>query len=58
MKVEGQTMRRVLFWATVASGAVAAYLMMRRGESIGTIAQRAIGNPVGSLVSELRSVTS
>lgn len=47
-------MRRVIFWATVASGVVAAYLMLRRGESIGSAAQKAIGNPVGSLVNEVK----
>ena len=48
-------MRKVFFWGTIAAGAVAAYLMYRRGESLGTIAQRSIGSPVGSLVSELKS---
>ncbi|MDP9038319.1 MAG: hypothetical protein M3O02_03470 [Acidobacteriota bacterium] len=48
-------MRRMIFWATLASGAVAAYLMYRRGESFGTIAQKAVGNPVGSLVNELKT---
>lgn len=47
-------MRRLIFWGTVASGVVAAYLMLRRGESIGNVAQRAIGNPVGSLVNEVK----
>ena len=45
-------MKNFIFWATVASGVVAAYLMYRRGESLGTIAQRSIGNPIGSLVNE------
>ena len=48
-------MRRFLFWATVASGAVAAYMMLRRGAPIGEVAQKSIGNPVGSLVNELKS---
>ena len=48
-------MRRFIFWATVASGAVAAYLMLRRGESIPRVAQRAIMNPVGSLVDEFKT---
>ncbi len=48
-------MRKMIFWATVTSGVVAAYLMFKRGESIGTIAQKAVGNPVGSLVNELRT---
>ena len=48
-------MRRFIFWATVASGAVAAYLMFKRGESLGQIAQKTVGNPIGSLVNELRT---
>jgi hypothetical protein len=47
-------MKRVLFWGTIVAGAVAAYMMYRRGESMGTIAVRAVTNPVGSLVSELQ----
>jgi hypothetical protein len=47
-------MKRALFWGTVIAGAVAAYMMYRRGESMGTIAVRTIANPVGSLVSELQ----
>jgi hypothetical protein len=48
-------MSRLLFWATVASGAVAAYLMLRRGESVPKTAFRSISNPVGSLVNELKT---
>ncbi len=48
-------MKRVLFWGTIVAGAVAAYMMYRRGESIGMIAVRAVTNPVGSLVSELEA---
>lgn len=47
-------MRKLLFWATIASGAVAAYLMFKRGESLGTIADRAIAHPVGTLLDELK----
>jgi hypothetical protein len=50
-------MRRFIFWATVASGAVAAYLMLRRGESIPRVAQRTIMNPVGTLVNELKTAS-
>lgn len=49
-------MRRVFFWVTVTSGVIAAYMMYRRGESLGQIAQKAVGNPVGSLVNELKGV--
>jgi hypothetical protein len=48
-------MRRLILSATVISGIVAAYLMYRRGESLGTIARRTIPNPVGSLVSEVKN---
>lgn len=48
-------MRRLLLWGSVIAGGVAAYLMYRRGEPLGKIAQRSIGNPVGSLISELSS---
>jgi hypothetical protein len=50
-------MKRVLFWATVASGVAAAYLMLRRGESIPKTAVRTISNPVGSLVNELKTAS-
>jgi hypothetical protein len=50
-------MRRIFFWATVASGVVAAYMMLRRGESIPKTAAKAISNPVGSLVGELRTAS-
>jgi hypothetical protein len=47
--------KRLLFWGTIVAGAVAAYLMYRRGESLPTIALRAVTNPVGTLVSELQA---
>jgi hypothetical protein len=50
------SMRKVIFYATVISGFIAAYLMYRRGESLGAIAKQAIINPVGSLVSEVKNV--
>lgn len=48
-------MRRVLFWVTVTSGVIAAYMMFRRGEPLSQIAQKTVINPVGSLVNELKS---
>jgi len=51
---QGAGMKKALFWGTIVAGAVAAYMMYRRGESVGTIAVRAVTNPVGSLVSELQ----
>jgi len=62
-QVEGEAeqqvlLRRVIFFAMVASGLVAAYLMYRRGESVMSIARQTVTNPVGSLVSEVRNVIS
>jgi hypothetical protein len=55
-QVETQgSMRKVIFYATIVSGCIAAYLMYRRGESLGAIAKQAITNPVGSLVSEVKN---
>jgi len=51
---EGQsTLSRIIFFATIASGVLAAYLMYRRGESLGSIARQTVSNPVGSLLSEV-----
>jgi hypothetical protein len=49
------SVRRLILFATIVSGFAAAYLMYRRGESLGTIAKRTITNPVGSLISEVKS---
>jgi uncharacterized protein (DUF697 family) len=49
------SMRKVILFATVASGFVAAYLMYRRGESLGSIARQTVTDPVGSLVSEVKN---
>jgi hypothetical protein len=54
---KGAVMKRALFWGTIVAGAVAAYLMYRRGEAVGTIAVRTVTNPVGSLVSELQTAS-
>jgi hypothetical protein len=51
-------MRNIIFWATVASGAIAAYLMIRRGADLPTIARESIQHPVGSLVRETRMAAS
>lgn len=47
-------MKKLFFWASVISGAVAAYMMYKRGEPIGKIAQQALSNPVGSLAHEVK----
>jgi len=48
-------MRKLFFYGTILSGAVAAYLMYRRGESLGTIIQKATTNPIGSFTSEVKN---
>jgi hypothetical protein len=60
METEGQletrsSFRKLIFFATIASGVIAAYLMYRRGESLRSIAKQAITNPVGSLVTEVKN---
>ncbi len=52
---ERNTMGRFFVWATLISGAVAAYMMYRRGESLATIAQKTISNPMGALASEVKA---
>ena len=47
-------MRKLIVWGSVAAGAVAAYIMYKRGKPVMEIAKKTIGNPVGALVSELR----
>jgi hypothetical protein len=49
-----QTLRALTFTA----GAVAAYLMYRRGESPLSIAKNTVLNPIGSLASEIQNTTS
>ena len=58
MKETDSTMKKVLFWGTVLAGATAAYLMYRRGEPLGTIAAKAMTNPIGTLVTELSTAAS
>jgi hypothetical protein len=50
-----RSMSRLILFATIASGVIAAYLMYRRGEPLGTIAKQAITNPVGSLMTEVKN---
>lgn len=51
-------MKRALFWGTLIAGAVAGYMMYRRGESLGIIAARTVINPVGSLITELKTASA
>jgi hypothetical protein len=56
-RIEGHsTLSKVIVYATVISGFVAAYLMYKRGESLVAIARKTVTNPVGSLVSEVQNV--
>ena len=50
------SLSKVVLYATVISGFVAAYLMYRRGESVVSIARKTVTNPVGSLVAEVKNV--
>ncbi len=51
-------MRKLIVWGSVLSGVIAAYLMYRRGATLGTIAKNATLHPVKSLVGELGSAAS
>lgn len=48
-------LEKTLFWATVLSGLAAAYMMYRRGESLGTSLQRATRHPFGELAGEIKT---
>lgn len=50
-----RSMSKLILFATIASGFIAAYLMYRRGEPLGTIAKQTITNPVGSLMTEVKN---
>ena len=51
-------MRKVLFYTTVACGAVAAYLLFRRGVPVSQIAADVMQHPIGTLVHELQSASA
>ena len=53
MSKEGK-IRKLIVVGSILSGAVAAYLMYKRGTPLFTIARKTISNPVGALVGELR----
>jgi hypothetical protein len=52
------TASKVFALLTFTAGAVAAYLMYRRGESPLSIAKNTLLNPVGSLASEIQKTAS
>lgn len=47
-------MRKAFFWITIASGAIAAYLMYKQGRSVDDIAATVIKDPFGSLFNEMK----
>jgi hypothetical protein len=49
------SIQKVIAFATVAAGFVAAYMMYRRGASLPSIAKQTLTNPVGSLISEVKN---
>lgn len=51
-------MKRFLFIATIAAGVAAAYLMQKRGESLGNILKKAVSNPLGALADELKMLAT
>jgi hypothetical protein len=56
--MERSTASRLFALLTFTAGAVAAYLMYRRGESPFSIAKNTVLYPIGSLVSEIQNTTS
>lgn len=48
-------MKKAMYWATIIAGAAAAYMMHKRGESLGQIAKNTILNPVGSFANEMQA---
>ena len=48
-------MRKFFFYATIASAAVAAYLLYKRGVPVSQIATDVIQHPIGTLVHELQN---
>ena len=47
-------MKKIIYWATLACGVTAAYLMYKRGVPVLQIAQKAATNPLGALVNEVQ----
>ena len=48
-------MRKLFFYATIASAAIAAYLLYKRGVPVSEIATDIIQHPIGTLVHELQN---
>ena len=47
-------MRKAFFYLTIASGALAAYIMYKRGKSLSDIAATVVKDPFGSLFNEMK----
>lgn len=56
--MERSNARKVFALLTLTAGAVAAYLMYRRGESPFSIARKALLNPMGALASEVKKAVT
>ena len=46
-------MRKAFVWATIVSGAIAAYLLYRRGVPLNQIAEDVTSHPIRSMTNEL-----
>ena len=46
-------MRRIFLWTTILSGAIAAYLLYKRGVPLTEIAEDVTSHPIRSMVNEL-----
>ena len=49
-------MRKFIYWATIVSGVAAAYLMLRRGESLGNVARQTIAHPISTFANEVQNL--
>jgi hypothetical protein len=56
--MERSNARKIFVLLTFTAGAVAAYLMYRRGESPFSIARKTLLNPVGTLASEVENAVT
>jgi hypothetical protein len=55
-RIETQgTLSRLFLVGAIISGGVAAFLMYRRGETLGAIARKTVANPFGALASEVKT---
>jgi hypothetical protein len=54
--MEQERLKRLFVLVTMISGIAAAYLMYRRGASLGEIAKKTLTSPVGALASEIGNV--